>query len=223
MIRTPSPAGRAAGVEALLASAQPLTAYLFASILPAGRGATFEEKMAALARMKSGGAAAGGARALGLLRGHGGPLRPARAGAGGGAQGQGPAAEAGAQAGRGGPAARRRLGQHGLGPAPPRRPGAPAGRAGDLLRGHGAPGAAAARARPLPADGRADPSGAAPRARAGYIWRGIEDAPSRRPRCSAPPEAAPASCRRSPRPSVERSSRCAAASSCGASTSSSAT
>jgi DNA primase len=41
------------GVESLLASAQPLTAYLFGSILPAGREASFEEKMAALARMKS--------------------------------------------------------------------------------------------------------------------------------------------------------------------------
>ena len=41
------------GVERLLASAQPLTAYLFSSILPAGREASFEDKMAALARMKS--------------------------------------------------------------------------------------------------------------------------------------------------------------------------
>ena len=41
------------GVESLLASAQPLTAYLFQSILPAGREASFEEKMAALGRMRS--------------------------------------------------------------------------------------------------------------------------------------------------------------------------
>ncbi len=41
------------GVERLLASAQPLTAYLFGSILPQGREASFEDKMAALARMKS--------------------------------------------------------------------------------------------------------------------------------------------------------------------------
>ncbi|MBF5042694.1 DNA primase [Aggregicoccus sp. 17bor-14] len=40
------------GVERLLASAQPLTAYLFTSILPAGREATFEEKLAALARLR---------------------------------------------------------------------------------------------------------------------------------------------------------------------------
>jgi len=42
----------AEGVERLLESAQPLTAYLFASLLPQGKGASFEEKMAALERLK---------------------------------------------------------------------------------------------------------------------------------------------------------------------------
>ncbi|AGC46975.1 DNA primase [Myxococcus stipitatus DSM 14675] len=42
----------AEGVEQLLESAQPLTTHLFASLLPQGKGATFEEKMAALERLK---------------------------------------------------------------------------------------------------------------------------------------------------------------------------
>ncbi|RJS15425.1 DNA primase [Corallococcus sp. H22C18031201] len=42
----------AEGVERLLEAAQPLTTYLFATLLPQGRSATFEEKMAALERLK---------------------------------------------------------------------------------------------------------------------------------------------------------------------------
>ncbi|MCY1046040.1 DNA primase [Corallococcus sp. bb12-1] len=40
------------GVEKLLEGAQPLTAYLFATLLPTGKQASFEEKMAALERLK---------------------------------------------------------------------------------------------------------------------------------------------------------------------------
>jgi DNA primase len=40
-------------VRALLAAARPLTAHLFGAVLPEGREASFEAKMAALARLKS--------------------------------------------------------------------------------------------------------------------------------------------------------------------------
>ncbi|WP_375743870.1 DNA primase [Corallococcus interemptor] len=40
------------GVERLLEGAQPLTAYLFATLLPMGKQASFEEKMSALERLK---------------------------------------------------------------------------------------------------------------------------------------------------------------------------
>jgi DNA primase len=40
------------GVQALLASARPLTEHLFATLLPAGKASSFEQKMQALGRMK---------------------------------------------------------------------------------------------------------------------------------------------------------------------------
>lgn len=43
---------RGEGVERLLSEARPLTAHLFATVLPQGRRSSFEEKMAALERLK---------------------------------------------------------------------------------------------------------------------------------------------------------------------------